>query len=181
MRKKKEIIKKNIYYTERQIECIKSGIYKGITIIEGVPGSGKTSILNKIINILFNNKKNEKILICTHSNSCLNYIFNLLVKENVIHQKYLCRVGMGEVDSENFINEYDIMNDKLNKQYNKKDEYMNTYELNNMYNNYDDENFNFSKYGRINYMLDLRQKLLNDLNLLSESYNNQKNIQLFNC
>ncbi|ETW47294.1 hypothetical protein PFMALIP_04643 [Plasmodium falciparum MaliPS096_E11] len=176
--KKKEIIKKNIYYTERQIECIKSGIYKGITIIEGVPGSGKTSILNKIINILFNNKKNEKILICTHSNSCLNYIFNLLVKENVIHQKYLCRVGMGEVDSENFINEYDIMNDKLNKQYNKKDEYMNTYELNNMYNNYDDENFNFSKYGRINYMLDLRQKLLNDLNLLSESYNNQK---IYNC
>lgn len=85
---------------------------------------------------------------------------------------------MGEVDSENFINEYDIMNDKLNKQYNKKDEYMNTYELNNMYNNYDDENFNFSKYGRINYMLDLRQKLLNDLNLLSESYNNQK---IYNC
>ncbi|SOV24563.1 P-loop containing nucleoside triphosphate hydrolase, putative [Plasmodium sp. DRC-Itaito] len=175
--KKKEIIKKNIYYTERQIECIKSGIYKGITIIEGVPGSGKTSILNKIINILFNNKKNEKILICTHSNSCLNYIFNLLVKENVIHQKYLCRVGMGEVDSENFINEYEIMNDKLSKQYNMKDEYMNTYELNNIY-NYDDENFNFSKYGRINYMLDLRQKLLNDVNLLSESYNNQK---IYNC
>ncbi|ETB56423.1 hypothetical protein YYC_05569 [Plasmodium yoelii 17X] len=172
--------KNKINYTKRQIECIKSGLYEGITIIEGVPGSGKTSILNKIINILFNNKKQEKILICTHSNSCLNYIFNLLVKENLIHQKYLCRVGMGEVDIENLRNEYEELEKMLSKNGDNKFEASpdSINKLNNVSLHDEDDNFNFSKYGRINYMIDLREKLLNDANLLSESTNNNK---IYNC
>ncbi|CRG95233.1 P-loop containing nucleoside triphosphate, putative [Plasmodium gallinaceum] len=172
---KKQIQKKKIQYTERQVECIKSGLYEGFTIIEGVPGSGKTSILNKIINILFNNKKKEKILICTHSNSCLNYIFNLLVKENFIHQKYLCRVGMGELDIENLKIQFEEIEKNLSQ--NNSEDYFNMNEENNTIND-EDENFNFSKYGRINYMIDLRKKLLNEVNLLSESINNQK---IYNC
>ncbi|CAD2098402.1 conserved Plasmodium protein, unknown function [Plasmodium vinckei] len=172
--------KNKINYTKRQIECIKSGLYEGITIIEGVPGSGKTSILNKIINILFNNKKQEKILICTHSNSCLNYIFNLLVKENLIHQKYLCRVGMGEVDIENLRNEYEELEKMLSKNgdNNFGASLDSVNKLNNVSLHDEDDNFNFSKYGRINYMIDLREKLLNDANLLSESTNNNK---IYNC
>ncbi|CRH01565.1 P-loop containing nucleoside triphosphate hydrolase, putative [Plasmodium relictum] len=172
---KNQLIKKKIQYTERQIECIKSGIYEGFTIIEGVPGSGKTSILNKIINILFNNKKKEKILICTHSNSCLNYIFNLLVKENFIHQKYLCRVGMGELDIENLRMHIEEIEKNLNED--NGEDYFNIYEAGNNFND-EDENFNFSKYGRINYMIDFRKKLLNEINLLSESINSQK---IYNC
>ncbi|SCO93535.1 P-loop containing nucleoside triphosphate hydrolase, putative [Plasmodium malariae] len=173
-----KLVKNKIHYTERQIECIKSGLYKGITIIEGVPGSGKTSILNKIINILFNNKKKEKILICTHSNSCLNYIFNLLVKENLIHQKYLCRVGMGELDIENLRNEYEEIEKSLKKNYHNDKDHLEM--INNSDNilNDEDDNFNFSKYGRINYMIELRQKLLNEISLISVSCNNK---EIFNC
>ncbi|SBS95816.1 hypothetical protein POVCU1_030190 [Plasmodium ovale curtisi] len=173
-----QVRKKKIHYTERQIECIKSGIYEGFTIIEGVPGSGKTSILNKIINILFNNKKKEKILICTHSNSCLNYIFNLLVKENLIHQKYLCRVGMGELDIENLRSEYEEIERNLNRD--RKNSENNSYIVNTSGNAFidEDDNFNFSKYGRINYMIDLREKLLSEVNLLSESVSNNK---IYNC
>ncbi|GAB67542.1 hypothetical protein PCYB_121100, partial [Plasmodium cynomolgi strain B] len=170
--------KKRMYYTERQIECIKSGLYEGITIIEGVPGSGKTSILNKIINILFNNKTKEKILICTHSNSCLNYIFNLLVKENLIHQKYLCRVGMGELDIENLRAEYEEVERNLAR--NDIGRGNESSMVNKAGNDFfdEDDNFNFSKYGRINYMIDLRQKLLNEVNLLSESSSSQK---IYHC
>ncbi|KJP85407.1 hypothetical protein AK88_04946 [Plasmodium fragile] len=170
--------KSRMYYTERQIECIKSGLYEGITIIEGVPGSGKTSILNKIINILFNNKTKEKILICTHSNSCLNYIFNLLVKENLIHQKYLCRVGMGELDIENLRAEYEEVERNLAR--NGIDRGYESSMVNKSGNDFfdEDDNFNFSKYGRINYMIDLRQKLLNEVNLLSESSSSQK---IYHC
>ncbi|ANQ09853.1 Uncharacterized protein PCOAH_00040600 [Plasmodium coatneyi] len=169
---------KRMYYTERQIECIKSGLYEGITIIEGVPGSGKTSILNKIINILFNNKTKEKILICTHSNSCLNYIFNLLVKENLIHQKYLCRVGMGELDIENLRAEYEEVERNLARNGISRGDESNMVNKagNDIFD--EDDNFNFSKYGRINYMIDLRQKLLNEVNLLSESSSSQK---IYHC
>ncbi|GAW82049.1 hypothetical protein, conserved [Plasmodium gonderi] len=170
--------KKQMYYTERQIECLKSGLYEGITIIEGVPGSGKTSILNKIINILFNNKRKEKILICTHSNSCLNYIFNLLVKENLIHQKYLCRVGMGELDIENLRNEYEELEKSLIKNGNMEGNENSVMKKSGIDFYDEDDNFNFSKYGRINYMIDLRQKMLNEVNLLSESNSNHK---IYHC
>uniref|UniRef100_A0A8C9LJT8 P-loop containing nucleoside triphosphate hydrolase n=1 Tax=Piliocolobus tephrosceles TaxID=591936 RepID=A0A8C9LJT8_9PRIM len=181
-------IKNTIHFTARQIECIKSGIYKGITLIEGVPGSGKTSILNKIINILFNNHKKQKILICTHSNSCLNYIFNFLVKENLIHQKYLCRVGMGELDIENLRNEYEEIEKRLTKNSNQNNTNSNkniidvndinafNKPVNELYD--EDDNFNFSKYGRINYMIDLRNKLLNEVNLLEQTIHNKK---IYNC
>ncbi|EUD67827.1 hypothetical protein C922_02016 [Plasmodium inui San Antonio 1] len=170
--------KKRMYYTERQIECIKSGLYEGITIIEGVPGSGKTSILNKIINILFNNKTKEKILICTHSNSCLNYIFNLLVKENLIHQKYLCRVGMGELDIENLRAEYEEVERNLARNGISRGNENSIVKKAGKDFFDEDDNFNFSKYGRINYMIDLRQKLLNEVNLLSESSSSQK---IYHC
>ena len=67
-----KIINKKLNFTEKQIEAINIGLKEGLNIIKGPPGSGKTDIAVEIINNLYLNKKNEKILIITHSNNVLN-------------------------------------------------------------------------------------------------------------
>ena len=83
-RKKKKKLDKELNFTEKQIEAINIGLKEGLNIIKGPPGSGKTDIAVEIINNLYLNKKNEKILIITHSNNVLNDLCKKLIDENII-------------------------------------------------------------------------------------------------
>ena len=90
-----KIINKKLNFTEKQIEAINIGLKEGLNIIKGPPGSGKTDIAVEIINNLYLNKKNEKILIITHSNNVLNDLCKKLIDENIIDIKHILRLGQG--------------------------------------------------------------------------------------
>ena len=60
------------------------------TLIYGEPGTGKTDVAVQIINLLYHNYPNEKILIITHSNAALNDIFEKIALLD-IDEKYLLR------------------------------------------------------------------------------------------
>ena len=84
-----------IKYKEKQLQAIKLGIQEGLSIIKGPPGTGKTDIAIEIINYLYNNKKDEKILIITHSNNVLNDICKKIIESDIIDSKHLLRLGKG--------------------------------------------------------------------------------------
>jgi len=84
-----------IKFNEKQIEAINLGIKEGLCLIKGPPGTGKTDIAVEIINYLYQNKKNEKILIITHSNNVLNEICQKIVLAGIVDIKHLLRLGQG--------------------------------------------------------------------------------------
>ena len=119
-----------IKFNERQVEAIFNAMHHGVSLIVGPPGTGKTDVAVQIANLLYNNFKNERTLIITHSNYALNDIFEKIVRLN-IDERHLLRLGLGEKDLE------------LGK--------------------------NFSKHGRINYLLERRLYLLREVKLLSQT------------
>lgn len=110
-----------IEFTSVQVEAIMKSMNKGLNLIVGPPGTGKTDIAVQIISNWFHNFPNEKILIVTHSNNALNQIFEKIMALD-IDERYLLRLGHGG-------------------------EYLET-------------NKDFSKNGRVNYLLQLRLDLL---------------------
>ena len=90
-----KIINKKIKFNKNQIEAIKLGLKEGLSLIKGPPGTGKTDIAVEIINYLYQNKKNEKILIITHSNNVLNDICKKIIEANIVDIKHLLRLGQG--------------------------------------------------------------------------------------
>ena len=90
-----KISNEKIKFNEKQIEAINLGIKEGLCLIKGPPGTGKTDIAVEIINYLYKNKKNEKILIITHSNNVLNEICQKLILCGIVDIKHLLRLGQG--------------------------------------------------------------------------------------
>ena len=90
-----KISNKKIKFNENQIEAIKLGIQEGLSLIKGPPGTGKTDIAIEIINYLYQNKKNERILIITHSNNVLNDICKKIIEAGIVDIKHLLRLGQG--------------------------------------------------------------------------------------
>ena len=86
-----------IRFTSNQIDAISKGVNKGLTLIVGPPGTGKTDVAVQIVNLLHHNYPNEKIFIITHSNAALNDIFEKIALLD-IDEKYLLRLGMGSKD-----------------------------------------------------------------------------------
>eukprot|EP01084_Bolivina_argentea_P201046 343708_1 len=119
-------IKNKVRYTPIQIEGIKSGMHYGLTMVVGPPGSGKTDVAVQIINNLYFNFKNERILLVTHSNMALNDLFEKLIHKTDIDHRDMLRLGYGYK--------------KLQQDNNDKK----------------DGDFNFSTKGRIDYMLNER-------------------------
>jgi hypothetical protein len=91
----KEKKRNEIRFTEKQVSGIISGVMKGLTIIVGPPGTGKTDVAVQIISLLLKNFKSEKILLLTHSNQALNDLFEKIMQID-INQRYLLRLGIGE-------------------------------------------------------------------------------------
>ena len=136
-----KINNKKIKYKEKQIQAIKLGIQEELSIIKGPPGTGKTDIALEIINYLYQNKKNEKILIITHSNNVLNDLCKKIIEAGIVDPKHLLRLGKG---SKNIL--IHPNNDEQN------------------------EDLDLSLDGKINYMLNQRKKFLGKfLNCMKEN------------
>ena len=140
LKNKKEKSNK-LNFTNKQLDAIVNGINYGLSLIVGPPGTGKTDIVVQIINLLYHNYPNEKILIVTHSNSALNDIFEKIINLD-INEEYLLRLGRGSKEINSL-----------------KD---------------------FSVNGRIKYLLEKREELL-DLVLKVANYLNIYTFEQYTC
>ena len=55
-------------FTPVQMEAIRSGLNKGLTMVVGPPGTGKTDVAVQIISNLYHNFPEQRTLLVTHSN-----------------------------------------------------------------------------------------------------------------
>jgi intron-binding protein aquarius len=67
-------------YTPAQVEALRSGMNKGLTMIVGPPGTGKTDVAVQIICNLYHNYPTQKILLVAHSNTALNDLFEKIMQ-----------------------------------------------------------------------------------------------------
>ncbi len=84
-----------IRFTPAQVQAITSGTQSGLSIVVGPPGTGKTDVATQIINLLYHNFTNERILLVAHSNQALNQLFKKIIALD-IDSRHLLRLGHGE-------------------------------------------------------------------------------------
>eukprot|EP00929_Paragymnodinium_shiwhaense_P119627 TRINITY_DN91529_c0_g1_i1.p1 TRINITY_DN91529_c0_g1~~TRINITY_DN91529_c0_g1_i1.p1 ORF type:complete len:1629 (-),score=467.25 TRINITY_DN91529_c0_g1_i1:79-4965(-) len=120
-----------VRFTPVQVEAIRSGVNPGLTMVVGPPGTGKTDTAVQVVNLLFHNCPDQKIVLVAHSNQALNDLFEKIVALD-IPERYLLRLGRG-------IDELDAIKD-------------------------------YSKWGRVNHMLQRRLDLLSKVEKLAESF-----------
>ncbi|XP_065882435.1 RNA helicase aquarius-like [Dysidea avara] len=117
-------------FTPTQIEAIRSGMQRGLTLVVGPPGSGKTDMAVQIISNLYHNFPDQRTLLVTHSNQALNQLFEKIMSLD-IDERHLLRLGHGTEELET-----------------EKD---------------------FSRYGRVNFILALRLELLGEVKRLQNT------------
>ena len=88
-----------IRFTPSQVDAIMSGAQLGLTLIVGPPGTGKTDVATQIINLLYHNFPQERILLVAHSNQALNQLFQKIIALD-IDGRHLLRLGHGEEELE---------------------------------------------------------------------------------
>jgi intron-binding protein aquarius len=86
-----------VRFTSAQAHAITSGTQPGLSVIVGPPGTGKTDIATQIINLLYHNFPQERILLVAHSNQALNQLFQKIIALD-IDGRHLLRLGHGEED-----------------------------------------------------------------------------------
>jgi len=121
----------SVRFTPMQVEAIRSGVNPGLTMVVGPPGTGKTDTAVQVVNLLFHNFPDQKIVLVAHSNQALNDLFEKIVALD-IPERYLLRLGRG-------IEELDAIKD-------------------------------FSKWGRVNHMLQRRIELLAKVERLADKF-----------
>ncbi|KAI9296230.1 P-loop containing nucleoside triphosphate hydrolase protein [Neoconidiobolus thromboides FSU 785] len=106
--------KNQIRFTPTQIEAIYSGCNKGLSLIVGPPGTGKTDVAVQIISNLYHNHPKQKVLLVTHSNQALNQLFTKIAALD-IDPRHLLRLGHGheELDMEESFSKYGRVNSFL--------------------------------------------------------------------
>jgi len=82
-------------FTPTQVGAIRSGMERGLTLIVGPPGTGKTDVAVQILANLYKSYPDQKVLIVTHSNYALNDIFEKIMQRDV-DERHLLRLGQGE-------------------------------------------------------------------------------------
>uniref|UniRef100_A0A7S2ZWQ1 Intron-binding protein aquarius n=1 Tax=Rhodosorus marinus TaxID=101924 RepID=A0A7S2ZWQ1_9RHOD len=82
-------------FTPTQVGAIRSGMEKGLTLIVGPPGTGKTDVAVQILANLYRSYPDQKVLVVTHSNYALNDIFEKIMQRDV-DERHLLRLGQGE-------------------------------------------------------------------------------------
>merc|ERR1719330_614421 len=131
-----------VRFTPVQVEAIRSGVNPGLTMVVGPPGTGKTDTAVQVVNLLFHNFPDQKIVLVAHSNQALNDLFEKIVALD-IPERYLLRMGRG-------IKELDSIKD-------------------------------FSKWGRVNHMLQRRLDLLAKVARLAETFGLQGDDVSYTC
>ena len=91
------ILLNKVRFTPTQVEAIRSGTNRGLTMVVGPPGTGKTDVAVQIIVNLYRNHPTQKILIVTHSNAALNDLFEKIMERDVA-PRHLLRLGSGEME-----------------------------------------------------------------------------------
>lgn len=86
-----------IRFTPAQTEAITSGLHRGLTMVVGPPGTGKTDVAVQILSVLYHSNPEQRTLIVTHSNQALNQIFGKMIELDV-QEHHLLRLGHGEED-----------------------------------------------------------------------------------
>lgn len=86
-----------IRFTNAQVNAITSGLQKGLTMVVGPPGTGKTDVAVQILSSLYHTYPDQRTLIVTHSNQALNQIFEKMIELD-IKEHHLLRLGHGEED-----------------------------------------------------------------------------------
>ena len=71
-------------YTPTQVEALRSGMNRGLTMIVGPPGTGKTDVAVQIICNLYHNYPTQKILLVAHSNTALNDLFEKIMQVPIV-------------------------------------------------------------------------------------------------
>ncbi|KAI9669711.1 MAG: hypothetical protein M1831_007407 [Alyxoria varia] len=84
-----------VRFTPAQVDAITSGTQPGLTVVVGPPGTGKTDVATQIINNIYHNFPDERILLVAHSNQALNQLFAKIVALD-IDDRHLLRLGHGE-------------------------------------------------------------------------------------
>lgn len=89
------VVKRNpIQFTPTQIGAISSAMNKGLTLVVGPPGTGKTDVAVQIVSNWYHNFAHERTLLVTHSNSALNQIFEKIMVLDV-DERHMIRLGHG--------------------------------------------------------------------------------------
>jgi len=86
-------------FTPTQVEALRSSLNKGLTLVVGPPGTGKTDTACAAISLLLKNFPSSRILLVTHSNAALNDLFEKLLAWGC-PARHLLRLGVGERDLE---------------------------------------------------------------------------------
>lgn len=118
-----------IPFTNAQVEAIRAGMNRGLTLIVGPPGTGKTDVAVQIIANIYRSHPEQRTLVVAHSNQALNQLFEKIIKLKV-DQRHLLRLGHGERELET--------------------------------------DHDFSRYGRVDYILQRRLDLLGQVDRLAK-------------
>ena len=95
-----DIPKTNVVrFTPAQVEAIHSGTQKGLTLIVGPPGTGKTDVATQIISNIYHDFPSQRTLLIAHSNQALNQLFQKITNLD-IDRRHLLRLGQGEGELE---------------------------------------------------------------------------------
>lgn len=87
----------SVRFTARQVESIVDAAGLGLTLVVGPPGTGKTDVASQVLNLLYHNYPEQRILVIAHSNQALNHIFQKIAKLD-IDPRHLLRLGHSQDD-----------------------------------------------------------------------------------
>ncbi|KAJ2452723.1 hypothetical protein EV183_002702 [Coemansia sp. RSA 2336] len=82
-------------FTPTQVQAIADAGQRGLTLVVGPPGTGKTDVAAQIVSNLYHAHPQQTVLLLTHSNQALNQLFERIVALD-IEPRHLLRLGHGE-------------------------------------------------------------------------------------
>ncbi|KAJ2850421.1 hypothetical protein IWW36_001911 [Coemansia brasiliensis] len=84
-----------LLFTPTQVRAIAEAGRRGLTLVVGPPGTGKTDVAAQIVSNLYHAHPQQTVLLLTHSNQALNQLFERIVALD-IEPRHLLRLGHGE-------------------------------------------------------------------------------------
>lgn len=87
----------SVRFTKSQVAAVRSGMCEGLTMIVGPPGTGKSDVaVQLVLNLHRTTPSSEKILIVAHSNQALNDFFSKILSRKLINEAEIVRLGQGQ-------------------------------------------------------------------------------------